>query len=336
MVGNFLSGSQRNRGVCEDLAERLAGAGWNVITTSSQVGRFARITEMLHTAWRRRNEYRVAQVDVYSGPSLVWSAAVCGLLRCLGKPYVLTLHGGNLPVFSKDWRRVTRSMLQGAAAVTAPSGYLLERMRHFRPDLRLLPNAIDLSQYPFRLRHVVRPKLIWVRAFHQIYNPAQAVQVLARLAGEFPDVELIMVGPDKADGSLEASRALAASLGVGSRIQYPGRVSKSEIGQWINRGDIFLNTSTVDNNPVTLLEAMACGACIVSTDAGGIPFAAEHGVDALLVRPGDADAMANSIAMLLRQPDLATALSRNARTRVEALDWSAVLPAWQALLSEVA
>ena len=121
LVGNFLSASAGNRGVCEDLAERLAATGWNVITTSSRTGRLARLTDMLHTVWSRRREYRVAQVDLYSGPAFFWAAAVCGLLRCLGKPYVLTLHGGNLPAFSENWRRLTQAVLGSASAVTLTS-----------------------------------------------------------------------------------------------------------------------------------------------------------------------------------------------------------------------
>jgi glycosyltransferase involved in cell wall biosynthesis len=152
------------------------------------------------------------------------------------------------------------------------------------------------------------------------------------LVPEFPDVQLLMVGPDKGDGSLQEALSLAAASGVQERVEYSGRVAKSAVADWINRGDIFLNTSTVDNNPVTILEAMACGACVVSTLAGGIPYLASNGVDSLLTEPGDADGMAACVAELLRNPELAASLSLNARRRVEAIDWSNVLPEWQALL----
>lgn len=335
MIGNFLSGLRASRGVCEELRDRLLASGWNVITASSRRGRISRLLDMLRTAWRCRREYQAAQMDVFSGPAFLWAAAVGILLRAIGKPYVLTLHGGNLPAFSDRWPRTTRLLLGSAAAVTAPSGYLLEAMRQFRPDLRLLPNAIDLSLYPFRLRHSALPRLVWVRAFHRIYDPCRAVEVLAALTPEFSDVELLMVGPDKGDGSLAAAESLAAELGVEDRIHFPGPVAKSEVADWINRGDIFLNTSLVDNNPVTILEAMACGACVVTTRAGGIPHLAQHGTDALLADPGDGREMAALVREILRRPTLASALSANARHRVERLDWSTVLPQWEALLTFV-
>src|SRR3954467_14947716 len=100
LVGNFLSGSSGNRGVCEDLAVRLASSGWSVMTTSGRRARLAPLSDMVRTARRRRREYAVSQVDVYSGPAFSWAEAACWTLRRARKPYALTLHGGNLPAFA--------------------------------------------------------------------------------------------------------------------------------------------------------------------------------------------------------------------------------------------
>ena len=51
--------------------------------------------------WSQRREYSVAQVAVFSGPAFVWAEAACALLRRIGKPYILCLHGGNLPQFAQ-------------------------------------------------------------------------------------------------------------------------------------------------------------------------------------------------------------------------------------------
>src|SRR5262249_42317858 len=83
LVGNFLSSTLGTRSVCEDLAAQLAAAHWPVLTTSTRRGRLPRLLDMVSTAWRRRHEYAVAQVDVFSGPAFVWAEAVCSLLRRL-------------------------------------------------------------------------------------------------------------------------------------------------------------------------------------------------------------------------------------------------------------
>ncbi|MGQ9569189.1 MAG: glycosyltransferase, partial [Anaerolineae bacterium] len=164
-MGNFLSTAGLNRGVCEDLAERLRAAGWQVITTSDKPARLPRLLDMVRTAWARRHDYDVAHVEVYSGPAFLWAEAVCAVLRRAGKSYILTLHGGNLPAFARRWPGRVRRLLASAVAVTTPSRYLLDKMAPYRGDLLLIPNPLDISRYPFRLRTHARPQLIWLRAF---------------------------------------------------------------------------------------------------------------------------------------------------------------------------
>lgn len=332
LVGNFLSRTLGTRCVCEDLAERLDGAGWfRVLTTSARPGRVSRLLDMMFTVWRRQSEYGVAQVDVYSGPAFRWAELVCRILRKRGKKYILTLHGGNLPKFGEKHPERVKRLLGSAAVVTTPSHYLLEQMRGYRADLKLLPNPLDLGAYQFQLRDRPAPRLMWLRAFHTIYNPQLAARVLAKLSDEFPEVRLTMVGPDKNEGSMAELKRVAAELGVTGRIELPGAVPKSEVPQWMQRGDIFLNTTNVDNAPVSVIEAMACGLCVVNTSVGGIPYMLKDGHDALLVPPDDADAMAAAVRRILTEPGLAEKLSRNARAKAEQFDWSVVLPQWEQL-----
>jgi glycosyltransferase involved in cell wall biosynthesis len=103
----------------------------------------------------------------------------------------------------------------------------------------------------------------------------------------------------------------------------------------MNKGDIFLNTTHVDNTPVSVLEAMACGLCVVSTNVGGIPYLLEDEYDDLLVTSDDPVAMTTAVRRLLIEPGLAPRLSRNARQKAEQFDWSNILPQWEALLTSV-
>lgn len=336
LVGNFLSASRGTRSVCEDLALRLKAADWSIITTSFRPGRLARLLDFLLTIWRCRNKYHVAHVDVYSGPAFVWAELVCWTLRMVKKPYVLTLRGGNLPSFAhKTGDRVPR-LLRRAPIVTTPSAYLFEQMRPYHKELVLLPNPLDVKKYLFKHRTHPAPKLVWLRAFHDIYNPSLAVQVVSQLAQDFPEVRLIMMGPDKGDGSFEQMKRLASQLGVGDRLTCTGAVTKEEIPKLLDQGDIFLNTPRVDNTPVSVLEAMACGLCIVSTNVGGIPYLIENEGDALLVPSDDATAMAQAVRRFLNEDGLADQLSRNARRKVDQFDWSMIFPKWERLLMDLA
>lgn len=335
MIGNFLSGSLGTRGVCEDLAERLCAAGWDVRTASNKVGRLARLADMLSTAWRDRSCYRIATIDTYSGNAFILAEALGAFLKFIRKPFILILHGGNLPDFArKNPRRVAR-LLGWAAAITAPSRYLQEQLSAFSAGIRHIPNPIDLSDFSYHPRQPVQPRLLWLRAFHQIYNPSLAVKVAARLAPSFPDLRLTMVGPDKGDGSLLAAQKLTDELGMRDVVRFTGGVPHTQVPEWLEMNDIFLNTTQIDNTPVSLLEALASGCCLVSTKVGGIPYLLQDGENALLVSPDDAEAMAECVTRILKDDELAQVLSRNGRLKAEQFDWMNVLPQWDELLHEV-
>jgi glycosyltransferase involved in cell wall biosynthesis len=289
---------------------------------------------MVSTVWRQRRNYIIAQVDVFSGPAFLWAEVVCGILQLLNKPFVLTLHGGNLPAFARRWPRRVQRLLRGAVAVTSPSPFLHEEMKSFRSDLLMLPNALDLNRYQFRLRRYPRPRLVWVRAFHESYNPSLAPRMLAELIHEYPDISLVMIGPDKGDGSLQKTKQVAAQSGVLEHMSFPGPIPKNQIPTWLSEGDIFVNTTNVDNTPVSVLEAMASGLCIVTTNVGGIPYLLQHERDGLLVNPNDPVAMAAAVRRFLTDPALAESLSTGARNKAEQYDWSMIMPQWTVLIEK--
>jgi len=141
-----------------------------------------------------------------------------------------------------------------------------------------------------------------------------------------------MLGPDKGDGSLETALRTARELNVAGKVSALGAIPKSSVPTALNDGDIFLNTTNIDNTPISVLEAMACGLCVVSTNVGGIPYLLDHNHDALLVAPDDPVSMAAAVRRILTEPGLAERLSRNARLKVEQFDWPIIISKWESLL----
>lgn len=336
LVGTFLSKHIGVRSVCEDIASFLRSVGWSVIITSEKLDRKVRLFDMLYTIWQKRGCYQVAHVDVYSGSAFIWAEFACQALTFLGKPYILTLHGGNLPLFARRWPNRVRRLLRGAAKVTVPSYYLFHEMHEYCQDLLVIPNTIDLEAYHWRERGPVQPQLIWLRAFHATYNVLMAPKVLAQLKSDFPDVRLVMIGPDKGDGSMQELRRLIHDLQLGDRVTIMGGISKSEVPYWLSQADIFLNTTNFDNTPVTVLEAMASGLCVVSTNVGGLPYILNHGEDALLVPPNSPESMGDQVRQLLRRPDLSRKISLNARKKAESFDRKMIFPYWEKLFNKMA
>jgi glycosyltransferase involved in cell wall biosynthesis len=290
---------------------------------------------MLITAIRSRHRYSVAHVDVYSGRAFTWAQWVGHILHFLGKPFIFSLHGGALPSFAVGREATVRKTLSLADAVTTPSPFLREEMKSYRPDIRMIPNGLDLSEYAFRVRKIATPRLIWLRAFHAIYDPLMAIRVTGILRTMGIEATLTMLGPDKGDGSLQACLAETASLGLENVVRIPGGVPKEDVPSWLDSADLFLNTTLVDNSPVSVHEAMACGLCVVSTNVGGLPYFLHHRENALLVPSRDVQAMATAVAELLTDRELAEQLSSAGRKSVSSHEWTRVLPDWERLLMNI-
>ena len=149
---------------------------------------------------------------------------------------------------------------------------MARRTRHFNFTLRLIPNPLDLSPYEFQSRQSPQPHLFWLRAYHVIYSPSLAPRVLAHLRSDFPNAHLTIIVPHKGDGSLQANKIVSGDLGVSDQIDFPGGVPKTDVPALLNKGDMFINTTNIDNTPVSVIEAMACVLPVVSTNVRGLPY----------------------------------------------------------------
>jgi len=292
-----------------------------------------RIFHMKYVFIRCSKASSVVLIDTYSSLAFWYAIIIALLAQLFNKPYIPILHGGKLPERLLSNPKLCRLIFNKSLINVAPSNYLKHHFNEAGYKTILIPNFIDINNYIFQKRSNIKPGLLWVRAFHQQYNPEMAVKVTAALVPAFPDIHLCMVGPDK-DGSMEQCKQFAVELGVVDRIVFTGLLSKSE---WIALSanyDIFINTTNIDNTPVSVIEAMALGLPVVSTDAGGMPFLIDSGVDGLLVPQGDTEAFAAAITQLLEHPDLALQLSQNARQKVELYDWEVVKNQWFEVIDE--
>ncbi len=319
----------------EALAGHLAADGVEVVgLVSTRQRRPARLADQAAAPLRWRRRADVVVIDVFSGPSFVTAEAATAAARLAGLPTVLVLHGGNLPAFAAAHPRRVERVLRAATAVVAPSRFLAAMVLDRGLPVTEIPNTVELGDVPWRDRVPLRPHLLWLRSFAPLYRPELAVEVLAALSDAAPDVTLTMAGTDK--GSLAATRARAEELGVAARVTFPGFLDEAGRATALEEHDVLLNTNDVDNMPVSLLEAMACGLVVVTTDAGGIPAMTADGGDALVRPCGDVAALAEAVRSVLANPTLARRLAEGGRRRTESLRWDAVGTSWHEVLGRAA
>ncbi|PPR19544.1 MAG: N-acetyl-alpha-D-glucosaminyl L-malate synthase [Proteobacteria bacterium] len=133
---------------------------------------------------------------------------------------------------------------------------------------------------------------------------------------KFPLSHLCMIGPAK-DETVNLVEKLIDQLNLRKNVTLTGQLKKKEWIELSNEYDIFLNTTNYDNQPITIIEAMALGLPIVSTNVGGIPNLLSHNKTAKLVEANDVSAMVSQIMDYLSNDHKRIQISTNAREFVE-------------------
>jgi glycosyltransferase involved in cell wall biosynthesis len=315
------------------VADLFAQTGYDVTSVSAFLNRYRRLADIVTTLIRQRRQTDIVMLEIYSGRSFMVEDAASWLASRFGLRIVMWLHGGALGEFMDRFPRWTRRVLGRADLLVTPSEFLARAAskRGFRA--RVVPNVIDLRNYPHRHRQAVRPRLFWMRSFHPTWNPIMAVRVLDQLRFDFPDATLVMAGADK--GTQSEVEDFARNLGVSDHVRFPGFLDIEAKVREGNAADIYINTNRIDNTPIAVLEACAMGLPVVSTNVGGIPDLLTHGHTALLIPDNNVQAMAQAVKDLIDNPSLAKSLSENGRKLAQGFSWQQVRPQWDQVFEDL-
>jgi len=330
-IGNKLAVHGKPPAAIDSLSVKLQEEGFSVITTSSKQNKIRRLLDMVFTTIQNRNNVQLVLIDTYSTQNFQYAVIVAFFCRFFKLPYIPILHGGKLPNRLKSHKSLSNKLFGKALTNVAPSKYMMQQFKDAGfHNITYIPNTIEIENYPFKNREPITAKLLWVRSFSEIYNPLLALETVELLKKKGLDVSLCMVGPDK-DGSLQHCKKTASDLNL--PITFTGMLQKKEWVALSKNYDIFINTTNFDNMPVSVMEAMALGLPVISTNVGGLPFLIKNEVDGILVPPNNPDVFVNAIEYLCANPLKSKEITKNARTKIEGFDWQKVKHSWIALLN---
>lgn len=330
-LGNKLSKKGKTISSVETLGALLQIEGYHIISASTFGNKALRILDMLWATVRYSRQVSVVLIDTYSTQNFYYAVVIGKLCRILNLPYIPILHGGNLPSRLKRSPKLCKRLFAASRTNVAPSMYLYEAFKaEGYTNLTYIPNTIEIEKYAFLKRDKLRPRLLWVRSFSEIYNPQLAIEVLEILKERGLNPSLCMVGPEK-DGSLLKCKELASRKQLD--VTFTGMLSKEEWTSLSTDYDIFINTTNFDNTPVSVIEAMALGLPIISTNVGGLPYLIEDQIDGVLVPPREPLLFAKAIQNLIVDSPKALMLAQNARAKAEGFDWQNIKHSWITLLN---
>jgi glycosyltransferase involved in cell wall biosynthesis len=334
------SGGMANQ--CEQLVRLLGGEGVQVELVRNNapvrpawVGRIP----MLRAAFRLvpyvarllRAAGRVDLMHVLANSGWAWhllAAPALWAARLRGTPVVVNYRGGQAEQFFATAPRHVLSALARATLRVTPSAFLQRVFAQHGLSAEVVPNIIDLSRFtPAPPRDFGdAPRLVVARNLEPIYDMPTAMRALVTVRERFANAALVIAGSGPELGALQA---LAAQLGIEQAVDFAGRIDNARMPELYARADVVLNPSTVDNMPISLLEAFASGVPVVSTDAGGIPDMVEHARSGLLVPIGADQAMAREALRVLTDAALRARLVAAGLDEARRYAWPQVREQWR-------
>ncbi|MGQ0642037.1 MAG: glycosyltransferase family 4 protein [Gemmatimonadaceae bacterium] len=231
-----------------------------------------------------------------------------------------------VPFGASVWRRIDKRIAVSEAAKES----VCSRMGDAAIDI--VPNGTDVHVFE-RAVPAKLPKgrtMLFVGRLEPRKGFPIAVRAFARLAQEYSDLQLIVVGEGV---EREAVEMLPRALRT--RVHLLGRVSDSVLPGYYAAADVFVAPATGSESfGIVLVEAMAAGLPIVASDIDGYREVVRHGREALLVRRGDPVALADAVQRLVENPAEARALREAGRVRARRYDWDTILATLDGIYGE--
>lgn len=285
------------------------------------------VTSIAYVASLLWRVYRYDVIHVFSASYLSFVIAPTPAIL-IGKLYrrkvLLNYHSGEADDHLRRWRRSAIPTIKLTDVIIVPSEYLVRVFKQFGLPAHAIYNLVDTARFRFRERVPLCPIFLSNRNLEVHYGVDRVLRAFAIIQAKFPDATLEIVG----DGSQRrALETLAKDLGL-RNTTFRGQVDPSSIAAVYDAADIYLNGSEIDNQPLSLLEAFACGLAIVTTNAGGIPDIVSDRKTGMVVPRGDYAQIAERAIELLNNPSQAKQMIENGRRECLKYSWDAVRNAW--------
>lgn len=260
-----------------------------------------------------------------------------------GTPVIASaLHSTGLPDHVEWLNRRLAPLTDAFIAVAAPHAtYLAEHEGCPAAKVRIIPNGVDIERFrPLSADAALRttlglPPLAPVAAIVAALRPEKNhelfLEAAARVRLELPEARFLVIGDGERRAELEA---LAARLQLRGAVQFLG--TQSNIPELLSLVDVLVLSSHMEANPVSILEALACGKPVVATRVGSVPESVKDGVNGYLVDPGNAEQLADRMVALLADRELAAGFGAAGRELV-AGHWSLerMVDGYQQLIAEI-
>lgn len=253
--------------------------------------------------------------------------------RLFGKPVVLNYHSGEADDHLANWGLRVHPWLRLVNDIVVPSVYLQKVFAAHGYHARVIRNMINVGAFRYRERLPLQPRLLSARNLEGLYRVSNSLKAFALVKKKWPQATLTVAGYGSQEKLL---KAWVYANHLQDCVEFVGRVEPADMPALLDRADIMINSSVIDNQPISILEGCAAGLFVVSTPVGDIPAMVQSGISGQLVPTDNPAAMANAVIAALEQPAQSTVMTRRAREEAEKYTGPHVCHEWTDLYTDLA
>jgi colanic acid/amylovoran biosynthesis glycosyltransferase len=297
-------------------SEALRGTFGNLNFFAGALGIFPK-TVLFAT---RMQEEGVEHLHAHFGTHPALAALI--VHRLTGIPFSFTVHGSDL---HKDQRMLATKIAAAEFVITVSDfnrNFIAERCgERTREKVKVIHCGVDTQFFRPRVepRRPGPLRILCVASFEEVKGHRYLIEACETLRSIGSDFECHLVGSGPLKANLE--RQISAA-GLDAYFRLHGPRTRPEVRERLWNSDVVVLASVPTSSgqregvPVALMEAMACGIPVVSSNMSGIPELVTSGKSGVLLPPGDSTAIGKTLVALSRDPEWAAALGRAAREKI--------------------
>lgn len=250
-----------------------------------------------------------------------WFGVPCGYIaRKLGLPYIVSLRGSDVPGFNVRFspqyiflKPIIRGVWRNAEKVVANSEGLKNLARNTLDiPIDIIYNGVDINEFTPQYNEYEKLNILCVSRLIKRKGIEYLIEGIRNL-----DVELTIVGEGTEEENLNR---LCSEIGVQNRVHFVGYVPHDKIKKYYTKADIYVQPSLNEGMSNTVLEAMASGLPIITTDTGGtMELIKENGI---VVPMKDPEAIKKAVIKYVQNRELVEKHGRTSREIAEGMSWS--------------
>lgn len=243
-----------------------------------------------------------------------------------GGTFSFTMHGPH--IFFEPYRWRLNEKIRQAKFVSCISNFCRSQgMLFVSPEhwdkLRIIHCGVEPELFTPVNHQGQGNRLLYVGRLAAMKGLPLLFEALSQLKARYPEVKLTVVGDG---GEREEIKAIAQSLSLANQIDFVGYKSQAEVREYLQASDVFVLPSFAEGVPVVLMEAMAAGVPVLTTQIAGVPELVTHGNSGWLVPPGNVASLTEGLASLMDDADLRNRFGKAGQEKVAA-EFNVVLEA---------